>query len=128
MERCMELFENSIKSKNSLEQYHYNLRKFLEFTGVKDHETLANLDSDTIQRFLEDYVIMLRKRELSCATIRSYLSGPELFFELNKKTIHKKILHKMIPEKVKGGSDKPYTTEEIQKCFWQLHQSVIERL
>ena len=117
MERSLMLFESSVRSKYSLKQYKYNLEKFREFAKVKDYETLASLDSETIQNMLEDYVMMLRERGLTQATIRNYLAAPELFFELNKKTIYKKILHKMIPGKEKGGSDKPYTTQDIQKML-----------
>jgi hypothetical protein len=46
-----------------------------------------------------------------------YLAAPELFFEQNKKTVNKKILHKLIPAREKGGSDKPFTTQDIQKML-----------
>ena len=117
MERCLVLFESSVKSSNSLKQYRYNLEQFRKFAKVDNYEVLANLDSETIQRHLEDYVMMLRTRDVSQATIRNYLASPELFFELNKKTIYKKILHKMIPAKEKGGSDKPYTTKDIERML-----------
>jgi integrase len=117
MERSLLLFVSSIKSRYTLEEYLYNLKTFLKFTKVKDYDTLANLDSDTIQKFLEDYVLTLRERGLSHSTMRSYLAAVELFLDVNKKIFHKTVLHKMIPAREKGGSDKPYTTEDIQKML-----------
>lgn len=95
----------------------YNLEQFRKFAKAENYDTLANLDSETIQKLLEDYVLMLKKRGIAAATMRSYLSAPELFFELNKKVLYKRVLHKMIPEKMKGGSDKPYTTQDIQNML-----------
>ncbi len=117
MERCLALFENSIKSKHSLKTYRYNLDRFLKFTEIKDYESLANLDSETVQRYMEDYIMMLRQTGISRSTMRSYLSPVELFFELNKKVIYKRILHKMIPAKEKAFNDLPFTSQDIQKIL-----------
>ncbi len=73
MERSLLLFVSSVKSRYTLEEYLYNLKTFLKFTKVQDYDTLANLDSDTIQKFLEDYVLTLRERGLSHSTMKSYL-------------------------------------------------------
>lgn len=56
----------------------------------------------------------MKARGLKSVTIKNYLSGPKLFFDMNRKFYHKKILAKMIPEMEKEGNEKPYTTEDIK--------------
>lgn len=117
MQRSLLLFENSIKSEQSRLMYRYHLDKFLVFTKIKDYDALANLDAETIQMLLENYVIHLKGRKLKAKSIRNYLNGVELFFDVNKKTYYKRVLRKMIPEDTKEGNDQPYTTEDIQKIL-----------
>jgi len=114
MQRSLLIFENSIKSRFTKREYKHRLKTFLKFTGIEDYDTLANLDSDSIQSFLEDYILDMKVRGLKSVTIKNYLSGPKLFFDMNRKFYHRKILAKMIPEMEKEGNDKPYTTEDIK--------------
>jgi len=110
------IFVNAIKSDKTKIGYIDDLKKFLAFTKMPDYDTLAKLDTDTIQEFLENYVIELKGRNLT--SIRTRLAGPELFFEMNKKLFYKKILHKLLP-----SDDNPmsgsvaYTTEDIIKML-----------
>ncbi|MGB6463277.1 MAG: hypothetical protein WBF38_03520 [Nitrosotalea sp.] len=66
--------------------YKFHLDKFLEFTKIKDYDSLVGLDSDAIQMFLENFVIYLKGKNLKAKSIRNYLNGIELFFDVNKKT------------------------------------------
>lgn len=97
--------------------YKFHLDKFLEFTKIKDYDSLVGLDSDTIQMLLENFVIYLKGKNLKAKSIRNYLNGIELFFDVNKKTYFKRVLRKMIPEDTKEGNDQPYTTEDVQKML-----------
>jgi len=117
MQRSLLIFENSIKSKYSLKTYKYHLEKFLGFSKIKDFDSLLRLDDEAIQVLLENYVMHLKNKGLTASSIKSYLCSPELFFDVNKRTFHRKILHRMIPEPDKEGNDLPYTTEDIQKML-----------
>ena len=114
MQRSLLLFENSIRSEHSRKMYKYYLDGFLGFSKIKDYDSLVSLDTDTIQMLLENYVIHLKDRKLKAKSIKNYLSGIELFFDINKKTYYKRVLQKLIPEGTKEGNDKPYTTKDIQ--------------
>ena len=106
------IFVNAIKSDKTKTGYINDLNNFLDFTKMPDYDTLAKLDTDTIQEFLENYVIELKGRNLT--SIRTRLAGPELFFDMNKKLYYKKILHKLLP-----SDDNPisgsvaYTNDDI---------------
>lgn len=97
--------------------YKFHLDKFLKFTKIKDYDALAQLDTDTIQMLLENFVIYLKGKNLKAKSIRNYLNGIELFFDVNKKTYYKRVLRKMLPEDSKEGNDRPYTTEDVQKML-----------
>ncbi len=117
MQRSIVLFENSCKSPATLENYRFSLDKFLEFTKIKDYDSLLTLDSDFLQELLENYLFELKKRGLRRKSIESYFCALECFLDVNKKNYHKKSLHRMFPADSKHGSDKPYTTEDIQKML-----------
>jgi len=110
------IFVNAIKSDKTKVCYINDLNNFLAFTKVADYDTLAKLGVDTIQEFLENYVLELRGRNLT--SIRTRLAGPELFFEMNKKLFYKKILHKLLPsnDNIIGGNV-AYTNEDIIKML-----------
>ncbi len=117
MQRSLLIFENSIRSPVTRIEYKYQLQMFLEFTGIKDHDSLAALDPEKIQSLLEDYILDMKVRGLKSITIKNYLSGPKLFFDMNRKLYHRKILAKMIPEMQKEGNESPYTDDDIKKML-----------
>jgi len=110
------IFVNAIKSEKTKACYISDLNNFLTFTKVADYDTLAKLGIDTIQEFLENYVLELKGRNLTA--IRTRLAGPELFFDMNKKLFYKKILHKLLPSDdnpISGNT--AYTNEDIIKML-----------
>jgi len=117
MQRSLLLFENSCKSSATLDNYRFSLGKFLKFTKIKDHDSLASLNSDFLQELLENYLFSLKKKDLKRKSIESYFCAIECFLEANKLPFHKKSLHRMFPADSKHGSDKPYTTADIQKML-----------
>ncbi len=117
MQRSFVLFENSCKSPKTLESYNWSLDKFLKFTKLKNYDALVTLDNDFLQELLENYLFSLKKRHLKRKTIDTMFNGIECFLDANKKTYYKKALHKMFPADTKHGSEKPYTTEDVQKLL-----------
>src|SRR5690242_12216472 len=73
MQRSLLIFESAIKSPHTKREYKHRLKTFLKFTRIKDYDSLASLDSDTIQSFLEDYLVHMKERGLKSVTIKNYL-------------------------------------------------------
>jgi site-specific recombinase XerD len=115
-ERSLTLYESAIKSPETLKIYMYSLNEFMEFIKIKGHDEITQLDTDTIQTHLENWVMHLSDKGLKSNSIRGKLSAVELFLEMNRVIYHKKVLRKLIPSSdyVPGG-EKPFTTEDIQK-------------
>jgi len=114
--RSFTLFEAAIKSDQTKNVYTYSLHEFMKFAKITQYDNIVKLSTDKIQKLLENWIMDLASRNLKAATIRSKLGAVELFLEMNKKTYHKKILHKLIPSSdyIPGG-EKPFTTQEIQQ-------------
>jgi integrase/recombinase XerD len=109
-------FMQSIKTTSTLKAYNYALDKFMILSKLKSYDNVIKLKTDDIQDLLESYVISLKNR--SYQTVNLYVSGVELFFEMNKVLFHKRILRKLFPgnDKEPGGK-LPYTTEEIERML-----------
>ena len=63
---------------------------------------------------LKEWVRDYKENSLKYKTIKLKLNVAELFFEMNKKIVYKRILHKMLPDsdEIPAG-EFPFTTEEI---------------
>jgi len=114
--RTFTLFENAIKSEATKIVYENSLHAFMKFAKIKNYDDIVKLSTNNIHKLLCDWIIFLSQKPLKSSTIRNKLSAVELFLDMNRKTYHRKILHKLIPsdDYVRGG-DVPFTTEEIQR-------------
>jgi len=114
-QRSFVLFINAISSEASKKSYTYGLNKFIEFAKLESYDQLASLDTETIQNHLEQFVFHCKKKEHKNIGIKTRLSGPELFLEMNRKVYFKKILHKLLPrDDVPMAGNVPFTNEDIQ--------------
>jgi len=109
----MLLFEQSIKSPVTRKVYKYNLKKFLEWTKIKNYDGLLQAPQKQIQELVEDYVFYL-KEKVSPNSIPTYYACIELFFTMNDVSLNFKKIRKLFPEKVKKGNSRGYTLQEIQ--------------
>ena len=118
-EKCYQLFLSGIRTEKTREKYEYYLNRFLKETKLKNFTSLIELDDETRQDLLEKYILMLRSKGLKRSSVRPILYAIELFFDMNKKILHKTVLRKMvqgIPDHIKGG-EKAYTDDDIKKML-----------
>ena len=107
------LFEEGIKSKKTLAKYNESLNTFLDWARSTP-QNLIDLDEKTIQITLEDYIIFLKRRDLSYSFINLSLSAIFKFLDMNDKVYNKTKLRRLLPEKKKASGKKAYTTQQIQ--------------
>ena len=116
--RSLKLFESAIKSPESRKIYMYSLHEFMKFAKIQEYDEITKLNTEKIQKILEDWVIHLTNKKLKAHTIRGKLASIVLFLEMNRVIFHKKILHKLIPsDDYLPGGDTPFTTEEIRRML-----------
>ena len=105
----------------TLYTYSRSLMRFMEFmeseARVRNgrYDDLLELDSEGITDCLEDWAASLSAKGLRPTTVLGMLSGPELFFEMNRKHWHKKLVKRGIgvDNGVLAGMA-PVTNEEVR--------------
>lgn len=119
MQRSLSLFENSIDSEATLYQYNLGLKHFMKFVGYGDRfDDYIQLDSEVIQRHLEDYVIFLSERNIKRITIKGYFKPVYLFLDINRIHYFSKVINKMMrKDKTKKGNFMPFTNKDIQNML-----------
>ena len=123
MHRSTILFLSAIKSNATKRLYTGELEKFRKHYLIKNNDSLISIDSKKTQEMIEDYVLYLRNRGLSCAMIRNSICSLKLFYSMNDIVCNWTKLNKMLPEKVKARGDKPYTTEQLRVILKQVSTS-----
>jgi len=122
--RCFKKFIKSLNTDSSKESYGYKFQKFIKFATDKkfvksadDFEGLLNYDAEQITDILEDYVEFLEDN--NCMNVRTDLASPELFFTMNRKIWHNKLVRKGITvlNRKKGG-DKPILDSEVEAVYF----------
>ena len=116
----------------SKETYAYKIQRFMNFaatykhvTHIEDFESLLEYDSEKITDILEDFVNYLEEQELVYETIKSTLAAPELFFDMNRKLWHKKLVRRSIQreDRIQGGKE-PATNDDLQNMLKYCERSI----
>jgi len=119
VQRSLSIFENSIDSEATLYQYKLGLKHFMQFVSFGDRfDDYIHLDSEVIQKHLEDYAIFHSRRNIKRTTIKGYFKPVYLFLDVNRIHYFPKVINKMMrKDKTKKGNNKPFTDEDIQKML-----------
>ena len=105
----------------SQESYAYKIQNFMRFASEKkyvkheeDFESLLQYDAEEITDILEVFVNYLENKDIVSDSINAMLTPAELFFEMNRKIWHKKLVRRSVQkvDRVLGGKD-PATNEDI---------------
>ena len=112
----MMLFEATIKSKATLQTYQVHLRKLLEYSKIKDYDSLITLKPKEIQMLLEDYLLFLRKK-LSGNSIPSIFSCYQSFFSYHVDGVNFKRIKRMFPAKEIQSGKEAYTTDQVRSLI-----------
>lgn len=111
-QRCILLFEESIKSKYTKKNYISHLNSFMKFAKINSYDELLVIRQSQFQHMLQDYLIGL-KCNTSPNTIPSKFQGIKHFCVMNEIDLNWKVIYKMFPQKRKAQSLRSYTTKEI---------------
>ncbi len=52
MQYCLLMFEESLKSKESVKVYKYFVEKFIEFYKLKDYDSIIKIEKQDLQRMI----------------------------------------------------------------------------
>jgi len=105
-------FDDGIRRDTTRRNYHYSLDELVRFGEFSGYDSLVKLDTDQIHDLLKHWIRSMKERDLSYKAVKTKLNSPELFFDMNKKSLYKKLLHKMLPDSDQlPAGDKPFTTD-----------------
>jgi len=122
---------------SSKEGYGYKMQKFMRFCvetkkvgDFENFEELLNYDIEQTSDILIQYIDWLRDNGNSFRTVRTALSPPEAFFEMNRRPFHKKVVRRSnAKEDTPKGGDVPATDEDclamLNYCKQFRNKSVI---
>ena len=116
MQRSLLIFQNSLRSQESVKAYTYNLEKFLSFYKLRDFDSMLTITVEKLQIMIEDYVMEL-KRKLNPNSIPSYVNPLKLFLESNDIDLNWRKIKRLFPAPVKPSGDAAYSTEDIKKML-----------
>jgi len=109
-------FDDGIRRDTTRRTYQFSLDELVRFGNFKGYDELAKLETDEIHEFLKEWIRYLKNKNLKFKTIKTKLNAAELFFIMNKKSFHKELLHKILPDSDElVGGDEPFTTDELAR-------------
>lgn len=114
--RCITLFNESIKSKYTKNNYLVHLTRFQRFVGLSSTEDLVSIPNEEIQCLLENYLLDL-KRIANPNSIPSQFQGIKHFCVMNRIYIDWDIIYRMFPQKQKTQNLRSYTNTEIRRLL-----------
>ena len=94
------------------------LVEYQEIKTNEDYESLVQWNSEKITDLLEEFIAKLNQSLKKTSAIKTMLAAPELFFEMNRKIWHKKLVRRGIKKdgQIKSGK-LPATDEDIQRML-----------
>ena len=129
---CFHKFIKVPSTPKSKESYAYKIQRFMKFTTTRhytkhpeDFESLLQYDGEKITDILEEFVNYLESQGLVAEAVKPTLAAPELFFEMNRKLWHKKLVRRGIQkeDRIQGGKA-PATKEDIQQMLKYCERSL----
>lgn len=115
-QRPMILFEESIKSKYTKQNYISNLNQFKKFSMIHSIDELLTIPKSELQYLIENYLLKL-KHTTNPNSIPSKFKGIKHFCVMNEIDLNWNIIYKMFPQKQKTQNLRSYTTIEIRKLL-----------
>ncbi len=112
-------FINSLKSDQTKYTYRLTLLRYVQKYKIKSLDEMISLPIQQIEDKLVDYLLDLRKQDLSSSFIRLNFSVLKHFYFMNDVRINKEKIAKFLGEFKRKNTDRGYTTAEIRSILEQ---------
>ena len=110
------IFQNSLKSKNSVKVYTYLLQKFMKYYKISDYDSVVNVEKKELQTMVEDYVMDL-KNKISPNSISTFLNPIKTFLKSNDIDLNWLKIKRLYPVMVKRSGSSAYSTDDVKKML-----------
>lgn len=115
MQRSLLIFQNSLRSKESVKNYKWYFDAFLKSSKL-DYDSVVVIEPSKLQILVEDYIMELKQR-VSPNSMTAFFYPIKAFFEANDIELKYKKILRLFPERVKKNSREAWTTDDIQKML-----------
>lgn len=109
-------FINSLKSKETKKEYRSALLRYLKHYKTTLEDALQLPVADT-ENMLIDYLMELKKKDLSHSSLNMNFCAIKHFYLMNDHRINKEKIGKFLGEPVKKNDNRGYTTTELKKIL-----------
>jgi integrase len=94
------------------------MKRFMLYMNITDIDILLLFSNEKeIQHKIIDYVLDLKNKGLSAASIAHYVGAIMHFYAMNDVTLNRKRIGRFIPEHIRKQKDRAYTTQEISRLL-----------
>lgn len=107
-------FINSLKSEQTKDAYRKGLLRFMSTNKFQTLEEMLALPIQDIENMIIDYLLALKKDDLSSSFIGINFSALKHYYFMNDVRINKEKISRFLGEAKKKNVDRAYTTEEIR--------------
>ena len=116
--RVIEIFENSIDSKKTLDLYNFHLKKFAGHNNLESVDQILSIDNQELKEKVQDYVLLFKNNGKSPSYIRGITFSIQSLCDSNDKMgINWKNIRKLVGKKIRSKKSRPYTTTEIKRML-----------
>jgi len=110
------IFQESLRSQESVKMYTYLVMKFMKFHNLKDFDSVVKIEKKELQKLVETYVIH-RKKKISPNTLPSEANAIKTFLEANDIDLNWRKIKRLYPAPVKRSGSSAYSTEDVKKML-----------
>lgn len=110
------MFQESLRSEESVKVYTYLIMKFMKFHNLKDFDSIVKIENKELQKLVETYVIYLKK-QVSPNTLPSQINAIKTFLEANDIDLNWRKIKRLYPAPVKRSGSSAYSTEDVKKML-----------
>ena len=110
------IFQESLRSQESVKMYTYLVMKFMKFHNLKDFDSVVKIEKKELQRLVETYVIH-RKKKISPNTLPSEANAIKTFLEANDIDLNWRKIKRLYPAPVKRSGSSAYSTDDVKKML-----------
>jgi len=116
VQRSLLLFQNSLRSDETIAAYSWYLKRFLNFYKLKDYDSLVKIETAKLQIMLEDYIMDLKKK-VNPNSVPTFFYPIKTFFEANDIELKWKKIKRLFPARIKKTGSEAWTNSDIEKMI-----------
>lgn len=115
-QRSLLVFQNSLKSPETIKSYTWYLDKFIEYYKLRNYDSVLQIPKDQLQIMIEDYIMAVKKK-IRQNSVPNYYYPLQAFLEANDIDLRWKKIKKLFPAKTKSTGNQAYTTQDVRNML-----------